>query len=62
MSNGHHEIDDSIDLAPGDEHVEGGIGERILGYLTGLGLAILLTATSFDGRASGVLPSHHHGA
>ena len=47
MSNGHHEIDDSIDLAPGDEHVEGGIGQRILGYLTGLGLAILLTATSF---------------
>jgi len=47
MSNGHHEIDDGFDLAPGDEHVEGGTGERILGYLTGLGLAILLTATSF---------------
>jgi cytochrome o ubiquinol oxidase operon protein cyoD len=47
MSNGHEEADTSIDLAPGDEHVEGGIGERILGYLIGLGLAILLTATSF---------------
>ncbi len=46
MSNGHDEAH-SIDLAPGDEHVEGGIGERILGYLTGLGLAILLTAKSF---------------
>lgn len=48
MSNGYQETDNSIDLAPGDEHVEGGsIGLRVLGYLTGLGLAILLTATSF---------------
>ena len=44
MTNGH---DHNIDIAPGDEHLEGGIGERVLGYLAGLGLAILLTATSF---------------
>src|SRR5437588_10834161 len=47
MSNGHGTVEDRIDLAPGDEHVEGGIGLRVLGYLTGLALAILLTATSF---------------
>jgi cytochrome o ubiquinol oxidase operon protein cyoD len=48
MSNSHNEIDDSIDLAPGDEHLEhGGVAQRVVGYLTGLGLAILLTATSF---------------
>src|SRR6202023_3232542 len=47
MSNGHDNVDTSVDLAPGDEHVEDGVGLRILGYLTGLGLAILLTATSF---------------
>jgi cytochrome o ubiquinol oxidase operon protein cyoD len=48
MSNGHNEADSSIDLAPGEEHLDGGgVGQRILGYLTGLGLAILLTATSF---------------
>jgi cytochrome o ubiquinol oxidase operon protein cyoD len=36
------------DLAPGDEAVEGGsLAQRIGGYLTGLGLATLLTATSF---------------
>ncbi|MBO4223642.1 cytochrome o ubiquinol oxidase subunit IV [Bradyrhizobium neotropicale] len=35
-----------IDLAPGDER-EGGVGLRVLGYVTGLGLALLLTATSF---------------
>jgi cytochrome o ubiquinol oxidase subunit IV len=36
------------DLAPGDEDLEGGsFAQRIGGYLTGLGLAILLTATSF---------------
>jgi cytochrome o ubiquinol oxidase operon protein cyoD len=35
-------------LAPGDENVEGGsLAQRIGGYLIGLGLAILLTATSF---------------
>jgi cytochrome o ubiquinol oxidase operon protein cyoD len=48
MSNGHEQADSGIDLAPGDELVEGGnVTERVLGYLTGLGLAILLTATSF---------------
>ena len=47
MSNGHDEVFDDTDVAPGDEHLEGGIGLRVLGYLTGLGLAILLTATSF---------------
>jgi len=35
-------------VAPGDERLEGGsAAQRVLGYLTGLGLAILLTATSF---------------
>ena len=48
MSNGHEAVDNPGDLAPGDEHIEGGsVGLRILGYLTGLALAILLTATSF---------------
>ena len=48
MTNGHEEVFDDSDVAPGDEHVEGnGIAPRIIGYLTGLGLAILLTATSF---------------
>jgi cytochrome o ubiquinol oxidase operon protein cyoD len=35
-----------IDMAPGDEE-EGRIGPRVLGYVIGLGLAILFTATSF---------------
>jgi cytochrome o ubiquinol oxidase subunit IV len=48
MSNGYDETQGRVDLAPGDEHLEGGaLGERVLGYVTGLGLAILLTATSF---------------
>ncbi len=47
MSNGYQEASHGTDLAPGDEHVEGGVGLRVIGYLTGLGLAILLTATSF---------------
>ena len=47
MTHGHDEALNDTDLAPGDEHVEGGVGERVLGYLVGLGLAILLTATSF---------------
>jgi len=48
MTNGHDEVFDDTDVAPGDEHADGGgIGQRVLGYLTGLGLAILLTATSF---------------
>jgi cytochrome o ubiquinol oxidase subunit IV len=37
-----------LDVAPGDQGAEGGsFAQRIVGYLTGLGLAILLTATSF---------------
>jgi len=40
-----HDISHRPDLAPGD--VEGSVTIRVLGYLTGLGLAILLTATSF---------------
>jgi cytochrome o ubiquinol oxidase operon protein cyoD len=48
MTNGHEQIGHHVDIAPGDEHLEGGgIAERVFGYLTGLGLAILLTATSF---------------
>ena len=34
------------DIAPGDEG-EGNVGRRVLGYVAGLSLAILLTATSF---------------
>ena len=48
MTNGYEEIGNSRDIAPGDEDAEGGsIAQRIAGYLAGLGLAILLTATSF---------------
>ena len=48
MTNGHEQIGHAVDIAPGDEHLEGGgIAERVYGYVTGLGLAILLTATSF---------------
>jgi cytochrome o ubiquinol oxidase operon protein cyoD len=47
MSNEYQEAGHGADLAPGDEHDEGGVGLRVIGYLTGLGLAILLTATSF---------------
>jgi cytochrome o ubiquinol oxidase operon protein cyoD len=37
---------DAHDVAPGDEE-EVRVGPRLLGYVTGLGLSILLTATSF---------------
>ena len=48
MSSGQDHAGTHTDVAPGDEHLEGGgIGLRVVGYLTGLGLAILLTATSF---------------
>jgi cytochrome o ubiquinol oxidase subunit IV len=47
MSHANEQVDHGTDLAPGDEHIEAGIASRALGYLTGLGLAILLTATSF---------------
>jgi len=36
------------DVSPGDEGTgAGGVGSAVLGYVVGLGLAILLTATSF---------------
>jgi cytochrome o ubiquinol oxidase operon protein cyoD len=47
MIHGRDEIFDNADVAPGDEHAEGSAGLRVLGYLTGLGLALLLTVTSF---------------
>jgi cytochrome o ubiquinol oxidase operon protein cyoD len=48
MTNGHDEVFHDTDVAPGDEHANGGgVAERVVGYLTGLALAILLTATSF---------------
>jgi cytochrome o ubiquinol oxidase operon protein cyoD len=48
MSGGQEDAGTRTDVAPGDEHLEGGgIGLRVLGYLTGLGLALLLTVTSF---------------
>jgi cytochrome o ubiquinol oxidase operon protein cyoD len=37
---------DQIDVAPGDEE-EVRIGPRLLGYVVGLALALLFTATSF---------------
>jgi cytochrome o ubiquinol oxidase operon protein cyoD len=43
MSDTH--LHDQIDVAPGDEVA--GVRQRVIGYLIGLGLAILLTATSF---------------
>ena len=41
-----HQLHDQTDVAPGDED-EVRIGPRVLGYVVGLGLAILFTATSF---------------
>jgi cytochrome o ubiquinol oxidase operon protein cyoD len=41
-----HHPHDHIDLAPGEEE-EVEIGPRLAGYVVGLGLAVLLTATSF---------------
>jgi cytochrome o ubiquinol oxidase subunit IV len=40
-----HGLPHQPDVAPGDE--VGGIRLHVLGYLTGLGLALVLTATSF---------------
>jgi cytochrome o ubiquinol oxidase operon protein cyoD len=46
MSTRHHT--GSPDVAPGDEQTgSAGIGKRLIGYLAGLALAILLTAASF---------------
>ena len=41
-----HGLPHQADLAPGDEEVVS-VKLRVLGYVIGLGLAILLTATSF---------------
>jgi cytochrome o ubiquinol oxidase subunit IV len=41
-----HDTHHRADLAPGDEE-EVNVRYRVLGYLIGLGLAVLLTATSF---------------
>jgi cytochrome o ubiquinol oxidase operon protein cyoD len=50
MSDQHYELHEqaemAADLAPGDQS-EGSLGIRLLGYVIGLGLAMLLTATSF---------------
>jgi cytochrome o ubiquinol oxidase subunit IV len=46
MSDHHYELPERTDVAPGDEAATP-IGQKLLGYVTGLGLAILLTATSF---------------
>ena len=46
MSDEVQGFNNRADLAPGDEE-EASIGSRLLGYVTGLGLAVLLTATSF---------------
>jgi len=46
MSDEVQGFDNRADLAPGDEE-EASIGSRLLGYVVGLGLAVLLTATSF---------------
>jgi cytochrome o ubiquinol oxidase operon protein cyoD len=48
MTNRHQETGHAIDTAPGDEPSEGsGIAWRVGGYVFGLGLAILLTVSSF---------------
>jgi cytochrome o ubiquinol oxidase operon protein cyoD len=48
MSLQEHESFVAPDIAPGDESTgESGVAQGVLGYLVGLALAILLTATSF---------------
>jgi len=46
MSDQFQGLHSDVDVAPGDEE-EARVGPRLLGYAVGLGLAILLTATSF---------------
>ena len=41
-----HDLHDYRDVAPGDEE-EVRVGPRLVGYVVGLGLAIVLTITSF---------------
>jgi cytochrome o ubiquinol oxidase operon protein cyoD len=55
MSDAHSQIGGRIDVAPGDEHLEGSIAQRVMGYFIGLGLAILLTATSFFVAGTGLV-------
>jgi cytochrome o ubiquinol oxidase operon protein cyoD len=55
MSDAHSQIGSRIDVAPGDEHLEGSIAQRVMGYFIGLGLAILLTATSFFVTGTGLV-------
>jgi cytochrome o ubiquinol oxidase operon protein cyoD len=45
MSDVVHHLHDQTDLAPGDEGSS--VRIQLIGYLVGLGLAVLLTATSF---------------
>jgi len=48
MSDGLDHGGTSSDVAPGEEQGEGGgAAQRVISYLTGLGLAVLLTITSF---------------
>jgi cytochrome o ubiquinol oxidase subunit IV len=48
MSNALSDVEQRSDVAPGDEHLEhGSVAQRVMGYLVGLGLAVLVTATSF---------------
>jgi cytochrome o ubiquinol oxidase operon protein cyoD len=46
MSDQAHPVYEHRDVPPGDEE-EVRVGPRVIGYVIGLGLAILLTATSF---------------
>jgi cytochrome o ubiquinol oxidase subunit IV len=46
MSDQLQDMRNDVDIAPGDED-EAGVGPRLLGYIVGLGLAIVLTVTSF---------------
>ncbi len=46
MSDEVSRLHDQTDLAPGDEEA-GSVRNQLIGYLVGLGLAVLLTATSF---------------
>jgi cytochrome o ubiquinol oxidase operon protein cyoD len=46
MSDQVQGIQSDLDVAPGDED-EARVGPKLLGYVVGLGLAVLLTATSF---------------
>ena len=41
------ELHHQADLAPGEEEEHTSVRLRVIGYLVGLGLAVLLTATSF---------------